>query len=928
MYCLRSLPVLMVLLLSVGVVAQTPTEERAQRLQQEIDGNRDSLVLTGVTRDSAGAPIPDSLTVVALYELGMRAYNLARDERCAALLGQAAALSDRLFQYPHPLRARIRTYRTASLNYLGRNREAIDVGREAVAIYEQLSPADTSLWNTALNELARAGTALMDVRIVRSATYRSVDLVSEHTTDHGTAFEVYYGAAENLFRFGDTLRALTYAVGALRYARRENDARRVGLAYNQLAIIEHEIGNAAREFRYLKEGISATRRAGGDPFALGVLYLNLADYYGARNSYAEATDFDRRARAWLEVAQRPTEYYKSDRHPRHLHEMGRDAEALALVNAKLDSLLSPTDAGGDLVSWAGGHADLIIPRINLLTLRAELLTLADRTERALADYATLLALQEYLRTNVSSTDSRRYLSKNLRPLFDRAVALYYREYRRSNDRELLWRAFELSERARAYSLLVEVSHDRRPIGEEEQTLRGDVAQLERRVARGDTSSRARLEQQRLTLDRLVSAAAPSDTYAAAPLDRAALIAYLQREDCHLLQYNLGSELGLLFVLGPDGLLEAREIPHVARLNDRITDWRTAIEQSHFRRKSLRPREVQEGLDGNFLARGRALAKQLLPALHLRPRLCIVPDGGLHYLPFAALPLTSPTGRFSYSAIDYLGGSHTIHHAFSAAVLLEQERRAPGDYPRQLTAFAPVFATDVGEGLTPLRHNTTEVSELSALLPVNRVFTAALANRATFERELGKSAVLHLSSHGRVHPRDARLSFVAFSQSGDTLDRREMLYFNDLRHLRVDNELTVLSACETSLGELVAGETTLSFGSALAAAGSRSTVTTLWRVDDGATKELLLSLYRSLGAGRSRAAALGAAQEELRNSSDFFHPYYWSGAVLYGIPGPIEQLIVPHRNRMLPLYAGFSGLLLFSGLVGTLVYLRKRRRAVA
>ena len=134
-----------------------------------------------------------------------------------------------------------------------------------------------------------------------------------------------------------------------------------------------------------------------------------------------------------------------------------------------------------------------------------------------------------------------------------------------------------------------------------------------------------------------------------------------------------------------------------------------------------------------------------------------------------------------------------------------------------------------------------------------------------------------------------LSFIAFAQTADSLQRDQLLYFNDLYTLPLDNELTVLSACETSLGKLAPGETTMSLASAFAAAGARSTLTTLWQVDDEATKLLTVAFYRALADGLDRATALHDAQHQLLTSGDYAHPYYWSGMALHGQAGalPVE-----------------------------------------
>jgi CHAT domain-containing protein len=112
----------------------------------------------------------------------------------------------------------------------------------------------------------------------------------------------------------------------------------------------------------------------------------------------------------------------------------------------------------------------------------------------------------------------------------------------------------------------------------------------------------------------------------------------------------------------------------------------------------------------------------------------------------------------------------------------------------------------------------------------------------------------------------------------------------LSTLPLDVEMVVLSACETSLGKVVPGESVMSLGSAFAAAGARSTLTSLWKVDDAATEDLMIGFYEALAAGETRAEALAQAQNLQRENGNYAHPYYWSAMTLTGEAGvlPIEK----------------------------------------
>jgi CHAT domain-containing protein len=66
------------------------------------------------------------------------------------------------------------------------------------------------------------------------------------------------------------------------------------------------------------------------------------------------------------------------------------------------------------------------------------------------------------------------------------------------------------------------------------------------------------------------------------------------------------------------------------------------------------------------------------------------------------------------------------------------------------------------------------------------------------------------------------------------------------------------------------------------AGAPRVVSSLWRVDDQATAQLMTRFYRHMLAGDLRpAAALQAAQRELARDPRWAAPYFWAGFVLHG-----------------------------------------------
>ncbi|MEM6674646.1 MAG: CHAT domain-containing tetratricopeptide repeat protein [Planctomycetota bacterium] len=98
----------------------------------------------------------------------------------------------------------------------------------------------------------------------------------------------------------------------------------------------------------------------------------------------------------------------------------------------------------------------------------------------------------------------------------------------------------------------------------------------------------------------------------------------------------------------------------------------------------------------------------------------------------------------------------------------------------------------------------------------------------------------------------------------------------------DCELAVLSACETNVGIARAGQGIQSLQTALHQAGARASVTSLWRVDDEATRDLMRAFYENLWeTGMGKAEALWDAKCQMRRRGEPVR--HWAGWVLVGDP---------------------------------------------
>jgi tetratricopeptide (TPR) repeat protein len=856
------------------------------------------------TKDSTGELVEDSLTGLAFHKAGLCYYYIEDDEQAIEYYRLAVLVRDKVFPGPHNDRAKSRKNLATSMRFLGQLDSAALLTREAIDIYEHLPSPDTTNWLRGLNELGAIALEMQDMQLAHSSFLAARPLASAVSAED--VFNYYYLGARIYLGFGDFDVAINYAQRAVALAEREEESAWLGDVLTVLAGAERQSKRTkAAKGSYLR----AVEILEGDPYStesLRLVYLNLASLFGVEKNEREALKYldlastgfaDDPQRLLLEITKR-----------KGMIEIDADkpAAALATYDEGLLQLGGTQNGPGEMVQISPDSLSPVYYEeiAQLLCDRALALEHASRPSEALEAYNVYFYWLDILRGRVNSDASRSFLSQNLRPVFDRAINLLVNTFlNEDDDGEYLWRALALSERAKAYSLLTNIQRDRRRMPKREGELRVRIAALER-----DNSTPAILEAARLALDRLLQQQKmelPKTADFAFRQDD--LLKMLRGQGKDLMAFHLGQESGHLFVVNhSDGGIGYTSIEGVDSLTAEVEAWREAITASAFQRKSLRPTTEQNALDEAFQDRGLGLVQRLFYGNSRRctipaEDMLIIPDGALCFLPFSCLPRTPSEAPLDYGTYDYFAKDRSISYAYSASVLLAQNRRESVEYTKNLLAFAPTFnggAVPFGkrqinqinlralEGLRPLQYNREEVEEISAFIPRSLPFYGKKATREQFLETMGSARIVHLSSHGTVNAADPRLSFVAFSQLGDSLELEELLYFNDLSSLSLNAELVVLSACETSLGEYVPGETTLSLASAFAASGAKSTLTTLWSVDDAATKDLMVQFYKELAEGKSRSEALAFAQQAHRAGMDYAHPYYWSAMTLYGTGGPI------------------------------------------
>lgn len=293
--------------------------------------------------------------------------------------------------------------------------------------------------------------------------------------------------------------------------------------------------------------------------------------------------------------------------------------------------------------------------------------------------------------------------------------------------------------------------------------------------------------------------------------------------------------------------------------------------------------------------GRRLFETLLQPLvrrgWIRPgeRLLIAPHRNLWGVPFHALPVPASAGE-----TQFLIERNVVSYVRSATDLVERRSRSSRPMCSALVA-APAPKR--------LPHTRTEARQVQAA-PFERKKVPpggeARANRV--RQAWSEYDVVHLAAHAQTNERFPLYS--PLELGGERIELYEVL--EDSLQAR----MVVLSACETGVnvgatGRTPTGASRVSFPRAFLAAGSRSVLGSLWRVDDAATATLRRAFYRTLTSSdllsqrsssswsssssfvpsRSLAGALSRAQrtylDRARRSNEPTHPYYWTGFFLIG-----------------------------------------------
>ncbi len=397
----------------------------------------------------------------------------------------------------------------------------------------------------------------------------------------------------------------------------------------------------------------------------------------------------------------------------------------------------------------------------------------------------------------------------------------------------------------------------------------------------------------------------------------------------LLEYSLGAERSFLWAVTGNSLT-SYELPgeeEIRRATLGVYDLLTARSRAIKGETQQQRRQRIAQAETRLPEATRALSQTLLSPAAAElgaKRLVIVADGVLQYLPFAMLPRPAAGERPPAAGYQPLIVNHEVVNLPSASALAVQRRELAARQPAPKTVAViadPVFSASdermkagvAVEAPTTDLANTRIIEHLSdgpssaaarkltiprlpftrqeaerilALAPRGDSFKAVdfKASRETVTvAGLDQYRYVHFATHGLLDSERPSLSSLLLSlvdEQGRPQDG--FLRAHDVYNLKLPAELVVLSACQTGLGKEIKGEGLVGLTRGFMYAGAARVAVSLWNVNDQATSELMAKFYqRMLKENQRPAAALRAAQAEMRKQKQWQSPYYWAAFVLQG-----------------------------------------------
>ena len=439
-------------------------------------------------------------------------------------------------------------------------------------------------------------------------------------------------------------------------------------------------------------------------------------------------------------------------------------------------------------------------------------------------------------------------------------------------------AFVYAERLQLRELPVDVAADAdaaryRELAEQRDWLQGE---LSAELVRGEAEPTARAEELRAKLARARIAFAEHVDRLRAGHPHFDELVRVDPEDLEAVQGTLPAGV---VVLQPIVLPDRLELLVFRR--DGLASYRVDVPAADVERaagrltRSLRAADTfdRAWTDELCTQLGGWLVAPLEAELTEASVLVVSASGALRQLPFGLL---RHDGRYLADRVAVVG----VTHVGSLRDRGAERARFRVDGPGLLLLGNP-------DGTLPGAED--EIRAIAGLFPEAASLVGPEGTRAALEREANGRTALHLATHGVIDAARPDRSHLVLAPDGGGEGRLSYREIPGLAPYLDGARLVVLSACESSLaveaGEPADnGDVAISINGLAAQfrrAGVETLVGTLWKVDDEATRELMVHFYGQLDRGTDIGRALQTAQQHMIDDERWSHPYFWAGFVAVG-----------------------------------------------
>ena len=739
----------------------------------------------------------------------------------------------------------------------------------------------------------------------------------------------------------DYSHALSYYFQALSSARDLQDDKEITLCLSNIAALYSTLGDNEKSIAYYSEALKIQKSLSNlSKFStlfnnLGFSYQNLFQTTGNTDYCYQAFQFYQES---LNLAQKSGDAYLENLSIANsgnvYANLRKYDKALQLLQSALDMSIKRNDTS--LISSVSTSIGMVYlkkedflkaesffnkafreaKKLQLDPLAVRLFFgLAQCRERygdyrqAISYYDECLNIIDKIGSKIVDDINRASYAQDKAQIYQRLNNLYYNLFLKTKSTAFEKEIFSIAEKAKARSFIEHLERMSRrgsapaagTLNSEEERLKVSRLDILKKLSYNslDREKIAQLEIELRQIDDQISAMnsdlflqTESDEALVKPLALEIIQKKLLKSDSALIEYILGNERSFLIFISCASY-KVIELPSQDKIVNMLTGYLGYLENP----------EIDPTI--GITAAKRIYKELFYPIEGFIPKsasnLIVVPDGILFHLPFETLVFNHSHD----SKADYLVNRYLISYAPSASAFFYLSKRPkPGSYSKDLLAFgAPSYLKPASPGnkdsrspsqilldlyeksgfsISPIPYSAKEVKEISRYFKADKkdVFIKTNASERILKSlNLDNYRIVHFACHAFSDESYPLRSTLVFSLENES-EEDGFFQVLEMYKLRLDAELTVLSACQTGKGKNIQNEGILGLPRVFFYMGSRSVISTLWSIHDKATSQFMKYFYEYYAQRTGKARALQLAKQRMMGTK-YSHPCYWGAFILTG-----------------------------------------------